>query len=33
MPEEHSPIDSPNYTSHAAFKNDAIVFGGKDHIW
>uniref|UniRef100_A0A8C0AWA5 Lymphatic vessel endothelial hyaluronan receptor 1 n=1 Tax=Buteo japonicus TaxID=224669 RepID=A0A8C0AWA5_9AVES len=28
MPEEHSPIDSPNYNSHAAFKNDAIVFGG-----
>ncbi|KFQ81240.1 Lymphatic vessel endothelial hyaluronic acid receptor 1, partial [Phaethon lepturus] len=28
MPEEYSPIDSPNYTSHAAFKNDAIVFGG-----
>ncbi|KFQ40550.1 Lymphatic vessel endothelial hyaluronic acid receptor 1, partial [Mesitornis unicolor] len=28
MPEEYSPIDSPNYTSRAAFKNDAIVFGG-----
>ncbi|NWI65659.1 LYVE1 protein, partial [Todus mexicanus] len=28
MPEEYSPIDSPNYTSHAAFKNDAVVFGG-----
>ncbi|KFQ18488.1 Lymphatic vessel endothelial hyaluronic acid receptor 1, partial [Merops nubicus] len=28
MPEEYSPMDSPNYTSHAAFKNDAIVFGG-----
>ncbi|XP_054056140.1 lymphatic vessel endothelial hyaluronic acid receptor 1 isoform X2 [Rissa tridactyla] len=28
MPEEYSPIDSPNYTSHAAFKNDATVFGG-----
>ncbi|KFP52803.1 Lymphatic vessel endothelial hyaluronic acid receptor 1, partial [Cathartes aura] len=28
IPEEYSPIDSPNYTSHAAFKNDAIVFGG-----
>ncbi|XP_008502962.1 lymphatic vessel endothelial hyaluronic acid receptor 1 [Calypte anna] len=28
MPEEYSRIDSPNYTSHAAFKNDAIAFGG-----
>ncbi|NXC21273.1 LYVE1 protein, partial [Corythaeola cristata] len=28
MPEEYSPIDSPNYTSRAAFKNDASVFGG-----
>ncbi|OPJ73907.1 lymphatic vessel endothelial hyaluronic acid receptor 1 [Patagioenas fasciata] len=28
MPEEYSPIDSPNYTSRAAFKNDAVVFGG-----
>ncbi|XP_014821986.1 PREDICTED: lymphatic vessel endothelial hyaluronic acid receptor 1 [Calidris pugnax] len=28
MPEEYSSIDSPNYTSHAAFKNDATVFGG-----
>ncbi|KFP34655.1 Lymphatic vessel endothelial hyaluronic acid receptor 1, partial [Chlamydotis macqueenii] len=28
MPEEYSLIDSPNYTSHAAFKNDAVVFGG-----
>ncbi|KAM4667056.1 lymphatic vessel endothelial hyaluronic acid receptor 1 [Amazona ochrocephala] len=28
MPEEYSPIDSPNYTSHVAFKNDAVVFGG-----
>ncbi|KFV41670.1 Lymphatic vessel endothelial hyaluronic acid receptor 1, partial [Tyto alba] len=28
MPEEYSPTDSPNYISHAAFKNDASVFGG-----
>ncbi|NXD70166.1 LYVE1 protein, partial [Eolophus roseicapillus] len=28
MTEEYSPIDSPNYTSHAAFKKDAVVFGG-----
>ncbi|NXV79226.1 LYVE1 protein, partial [Atlantisia rogersi] len=28
LPEEHAMIDSPNYTSHAAFKNDTIVFGG-----
>ncbi|KAM6133998.1 lymphatic vessel endothelial hyaluronic acid receptor 1 isoform 2-T2 [Phoenicopterus ruber ruber] len=28
MPEEHALIDSPNHTSHAAFKNDGIVFGG-----
>ncbi|XP_009507518.1 lymphatic vessel endothelial hyaluronic acid receptor 1 [Phalacrocorax carbo] len=27
-PEEYSPTDSPNYISHSAFKNDAIVFGG-----
>jgi len=33
MPEEYSPVDSPNYNSHAAFKNNAIVFGGKGHIW
>uniref|UniRef100_A0A8C0IJG4 Lymphatic vessel endothelial hyaluronic acid receptor 1 n=1 Tax=Bubo bubo TaxID=30461 RepID=A0A8C0IJG4_BUBBB len=26
-PEEYSLIGSPNYTSHTAFKNDAIVFG------
>ncbi|NXA12034.1 LYVE1 protein, partial [Sapayoa aenigma] len=28
MPEEPSMTDSPNYTSHLAFKNDSIVFGG-----
>ncbi|PKU45354.1 protein mrvi1 isoform x1 [Limosa lapponica baueri] len=28
MPEEYSSIESPNYTSHAAFKNGATVFGG-----
>ncbi|KAM6308808.1 lymphatic vessel endothelial hyaluronic acid receptor 1 [Aegotheles albertisi] len=28
MPEEYSLTDSPNYNSRAAFKNDAIVFGG-----
>ncbi|XP_075568473.1 lymphatic vessel endothelial hyaluronic acid receptor 1 isoform X2 [Pelecanus crispus] len=28
MPEEDPPTDSPNYTSYAAFNNDAIVFGG-----
>ncbi|XP_009992544.1 PREDICTED: lymphatic vessel endothelial hyaluronic acid receptor 1 [Chaetura pelagica] len=28
LPEEYSLIDSPNYTSRAAFKNDAIAFGG-----
>uniref|UniRef100_A0A8B9D145 Lymphatic vessel endothelial hyaluronan receptor 1 n=1 Tax=Anser brachyrhynchus TaxID=132585 RepID=A0A8B9D145_9AVES len=28
MPEEYSPIDSPNYTSRAGFKNDGVVFGG-----
>ncbi|NXL35793.1 LYVE1 protein, partial [Glaucidium brasilianum] len=27
-PEEYSLVGSPNYTSHTAFKNDAIVFGG-----
>ncbi|NXS62653.1 LYVE1 protein, partial [Brachypteracias leptosomus] len=25
---KHSPTESPSYTSRAAFKNDAIVFGG-----
>ncbi|KFQ12443.1 Lymphatic vessel endothelial hyaluronic acid receptor 1, partial [Leptosomus discolor] len=28
IPEEYLPSDSPNYTSHAAFKNDAVIFGG-----
>lgn len=28
-PEEHSPTDSPKHTPHLAFKNDAVVFGGK----
>ncbi|NXS10649.1 LYVE1 protein, partial [Neodrepanis coruscans] len=28
MPEESSVTDSPNFTSHLAFKNDSIVFGG-----
>ncbi|XP_010159402.1 PREDICTED: lymphatic vessel endothelial hyaluronic acid receptor 1 [Eurypyga helias] len=28
MPEEYSPTDSSKYTSHTAFKNDAVVFGG-----
>ncbi|OWK55925.1 Lymphatic vessel endothelial hyaluronic acid receptor 1 [Lonchura striata] len=30
MPEEHSPTDSPRHTPHLAFKNDAVVFGGKN---
>lgn len=33
MPEEYSPIDSPNYTSRAGFKNDGVVFGGKGYVW
>ncbi|XP_013813267.1 lymphatic vessel endothelial hyaluronic acid receptor 1 isoform X2 [Apteryx mantelli] len=28
IPEEYSPLEFPNYTSHAAFKNDGVVFGG-----
>uniref|UniRef100_A0A8C6ZRT9 Lymphatic vessel endothelial hyaluronan receptor 1 n=1 Tax=Nothoprocta perdicaria TaxID=30464 RepID=A0A8C6ZRT9_NOTPE len=30
IPEEYSPIHFPNYTSRAAFKNDGVVFGGKE---
>uniref|UniRef100_A0A8C4VEB9 Lymphatic vessel endothelial hyaluronan receptor 1 n=1 Tax=Falco tinnunculus TaxID=100819 RepID=A0A8C4VEB9_FALTI len=33
MPEGYLPTDSPNYSSSVAFKNDAIVFGGKGRIW
>ncbi|KAM8807066.1 lymphatic vessel endothelial hyaluronic acid receptor 1 [Eudromia elegans] len=28
IPEEYSQLQLPNYTSHAAFKNDGVVFGG-----
>ncbi|KGL72239.1 Lymphatic vessel endothelial hyaluronic acid receptor 1, partial [Tinamus guttatus] len=28
IPEEYSQLQFPNYTSHAAFKNDGVVFGG-----
>ncbi|XP_009678521.2 lymphatic vessel endothelial hyaluronic acid receptor 1 [Struthio camelus] len=28
IPEEYSQLEFPNYTSHAAFKNDGVVFGG-----
>lgn len=33
VPEEHSPTDSPKLTPHLAFKNDAVVFGGKGLMW
>lgn len=33
MPEEHSPTDSAKHTPHLAFKNDAVVFGGKGLVW
>lgn len=33
VPEEHLLTDSPKHTRHLAFKNDAVVFGGKGLMW
>uniref|UniRef100_A0A8C5U0R1 Lymphatic vessel endothelial hyaluronic acid receptor 1 n=1 Tax=Malurus cyaneus samueli TaxID=2593467 RepID=A0A8C5U0R1_9PASS len=33
MPEQPSPTDSHKHTPHLAFKNDAVVFGGKGLMW